>query len=225
MEIKLKERVNRGNKSYMKSFEYRKKLSAAKQGKPMEDWQGFHKMKEPSEETRYVRVPCYVDGIEKNLLEQRLSWYGYSEELFETDVVHHIDGNPKNNDILNLCLFDSIHEHNLYHRDYLKGEKPSLMTLLEYITSNGIYDEEELNYYVPIMNIGDILQTVSLQIDGIECPLFGTKDYEYSVYYKCMHVSKNLHHLVKVLRWVFNVDVSVCFEDKVDERYFSLTQI
>ena len=69
---------------------------------------------------KYILVRCpnhpFIDGrgyiFEHRLvMEKHLGRY-----LTEEEVIHHIDGNPKNNDISNLMLFASHSEHLIYER-------------------------------------------------------------------------------------------------------------
>ena len=52
------------------------------------------------------------------VMEKKLGRY-----LTKKEVVHHIDGNPRNNRILNLRLFKSVGEHTSFHRkNRIKGD-------------------------------------------------------------------------------------------------------
>lgn len=51
---------------------------------------------------------------QKNYLVHRLVWQVFNGEIPDDYVVHHIDGNPQNNHLDNLCLMKSD-EHYKYH--------------------------------------------------------------------------------------------------------------
>lgn len=61
---------------------------------------------------------CKSKYILKNhrLLHRQIMEQHIGRNLFQNEVVHHIDQNKKNNDINNLMLFNSENEHRKYHK-------------------------------------------------------------------------------------------------------------
>ena len=54
---------------------------------------------------------CYYRKEARKIMEKHIG-----RKLRKGEIVHHLDYNPKNNDIDNLHLFPDAFEHNIYHR-------------------------------------------------------------------------------------------------------------
>ena len=93
-------------------------------------WKGGRKTRPDG----YVRVivpddhpnPCEQKGKTKYILEHRLVMEKYIKRYLDPkEVVHHIDGNPRNNSIENLTLFSNQSEHVSVCHGFKKQDHPT----------------------------------------------------------------------------------------------------
>jgi len=75
----------------------------------------------------YLRFNDSRKLVHRWVMEKRLGRKLYSEE-----IIHHKDGNKRNNDISNLTLFTDRHEHDKYHRNQLRNYGTWYETIPEY---------------------------------------------------------------------------------------------
>ena len=148
--IEKKENVHKTsnyNRAWMKSEEYRKKRSMIQSHTTPETWPGYHHNHRNI--GGYKRIGVFVDGVEKNMLEHRYIWImetGIS--LSRNELLHHIDGNRKNNDIRNLAKL-TISEHMQYHKNY---SDINISTLIEFLLDDLDYKDDELNEIIPTLS-------------------------------------------------------------------------
>ena len=106
---------------YCKKLGLKTQRSGPKSGELHPDWKGGVKM---SKGYRYIYSPLHPFRTKQNyvaehrlVMEQKIQRY-----LLPKEVVHHIDGNPLNNEIENLVLFSSNADH---LRSELLGKIPN----------------------------------------------------------------------------------------------------
>jgi len=70
----------------------------------------------------YIASNGYIRFVDSNKLVHRwIMEKNIGRKLRKEEVVHHIDGNKKNNNIKNLRLFANQKEHHNYHENHLKN--------------------------------------------------------------------------------------------------------
>lgn len=90
------------------------------------------KMLPPEEQSRRGKFPrnVTVEKTHNNQIHRKIAEEYLGAKLLPSDVVHHKDRNPQNNDPLNLYIFKSTSEHARFHRINRKLTNMELSELL-----------------------------------------------------------------------------------------------
>lgn len=152
-----------------------------------------------------------TDGVPKHryVMEQHLGRY-----LLPGEVVHHIDGNPQNNDISNLALLDDQAAHTKFHRYYKNFGfvAPHLVKVVD-VSDAGTkhtYDVKVLNHgnflanRIVVHNCGKTLEALSWMVYADAFPALivvnaPTKLQWMSAYYRWVGSVPGMHPRVGVL--------------------------
>ena len=119
---------NKGRK--MTSEQYERYLSNRKYGKDSPNWKGgvtYHNRKGNYKKykIKYLKCPEKYKSMSRKdgyVMEHRLLIAKkIGRSLLRSEVVHHIDHNPENNNIENLMLFSSNSEHKIYEGVHIEN--------------------------------------------------------------------------------------------------------